>query len=94
MQDVTGISHLNSLIKIYIRIKNLDKISIEDDNVTVSGPLFIGSVNVGTTLTNHGTAISMIQGNISTMNSDISTINSDISTINSDKSAINTDVSS
>ena len=64
MQDLNGCSYLNSPIKISIRINNLDKISIENDNVTVSGPLFIGSVNGGTTLTNHGTAILTIQGNL------------------------------
>ena len=53
MQDVTGISHLNSPIKIYIRIKNLDKISIEDDNVAVSGPLFLDSFGSSKLTINH-----------------------------------------
>ena len=69
MQDINGISHLNSPIRIFIRINNLDKIKIEDDNVTVNGSFFLGSTNVGITLTSHGSAISTIEGNISTINS-------------------------
>ena len=76
MKDVNGYSHLNSPMKIYIRINNFNKTEIEDDNVTISGPLIVNSLNVGTSLTNHGTAISTIQGNISTINTDVSNLNS------------------
>ena len=75
MQDVNGYSYLNSPIINYIRINNLDKIEIEHNNVTISGPLYIGTLNVGTSLTDHGTAISTIQGNISTINTDVSNLN-------------------
>ena len=54
----------------------MNKIEIEDDNVTISGPLIVNSLNVGTSLTNHGTAISTIQGNISTINTNVSNFNS------------------
>ena len=54
----------------------MNKIEIEDDNVTISGPLIVNSLNVGTSLTNHGTAISTIQGNISTINTNVSNLNS------------------
>ena len=69
---------MNSPLKIYIRINNLNKIEIEDDNVTVSGPLTVNSFNVGTSLTNHGTPISTIQGNISTINTDVSNLHNNI----------------
>ena len=42
-----------------------------NNKITMLKPLYIGTTDVGTTLTNHGTAISTIQGNISTINTEI-----------------------
>ena len=66
---------INSPTKNYIRIKNLDKITIEHNHDTVDGSFLLGTANVGSTLTNHGTAISAIQENISTINTDVSNLN-------------------
>ena len=35
MQDTNGINHLNSRLRIFIRISNLNKITIEDDKIIV-----------------------------------------------------------
>ena len=39
MQDVTGLSHLNSPTKTLIRIANVDKMVIEDNKIKMLVPL-------------------------------------------------------
>ena len=74
MQDRLGYSYLNSPQEVWMRIKNVNKIILEDNKCTFTVPLLIDSVNVGTTLGNHGSAISTIQGDISNINTDISSL--------------------
>ena len=58
MQDVNGLSHLNSPTKIFIRINNLDKMTIEndkiivDENMSVNGNIAVNTLSLNSTFLN------------------------------------------
>ena len=58
MQDVNGLSHLNSPTKILIRIANVDKMTIENDkiivneNMSVNGNITANTLSVNSTYLN------------------------------------------
>ena len=64
MQDVNGISHLNSPIKTLIRIENEDKMEIVKNKITMYKSLFLNDLNVGASIGDINTALGGKQSKI------------------------------
>ena len=82
MQNRYGRTHLKSPTDIYIRIGNEDRLTIDNAKCTSKVPLYINSIDVGSSISKNNTDISTIQGNITNINTSISNIAGDITNIN------------